>query len=267
MPLKEIMKLLVVPDIHIEPEVSNERMKWLGRLIVDRKPDVAVQLGDLMSFQSLSHHEFGKKSSEGRRYLYDIEAGLEGQDLLFSEVDNYNRSKKKKDQVKTDFHITLGNHEGWVSKEIQNNAKMEFTMDAVEDLRLKEFGWKVTPFMSVLNIKGINFSHYFPSGNMDKAASGVNVGKTLVDNMGKSCIAGHSHLYREYNKTILGPDGGPQRIWGLTAGCYFEHEMFYCGKVTQSQWWRGVLMLTLIDENGDFNIERIDMKTIKELYK
>jgi len=261
------MKILVIPDVHIEPEVPNDRLEWVGNLIVDRKPDKVVQTGDLLSFQSLSHHEFGKKSSEGRRYLYDINAGIEGQELLFAPIDNYNRSKKKKDRYNPEMHITLGNHEGWVAKEVQNNAKMEFTIDAVEDLHLRDFGWNITPFMSVLNIEGINFSHYFPAGNLDKAASGVNVGKTLVDNMGKSCIAGHSHLYREYNKTILGPKGEPQRIWGLTAGCYFEHEMFYCGKVTQSQWWRGVVMLDLIDSNGDFNIERIDMKTIKEKYR
>ncbi len=259
------MKILVIPDVHVQPEISNERLIWAGNLIVDRQPDYVVQTGDWGSFQSLSHHEFGKKSSEGKRYQYDVDACIDAQEKLFEPLNNYNRSRKKK--YKPELHMTLGNHEGWVEREVQYNAKLEYRINVEEDLMLKDYGWNITQFKSILNINGVNFSHYFPSGNMDKAASGVNVGKTLVDLNGATCVAGHSHLYREYNKTILGPGGKPQRIWGLTAGCYFEHEMFYCGPVTQSQWWRGVVMLELLDNNGDFNIEKIDMAKIKELYR
>ena len=60
--------ILCVGDVHVEDEISNERATWLGNLIVDRKPTYVVQIGDLGSFRSMSHHEFHKKSSEGQRY-------------------------------------------------------------------------------------------------------------------------------------------------------------------------------------------------------
>lgn len=263
MPL--IMKILLIPDTHDQPEISKERFTWAGNLIVDRKPDYVIQQGDFSSLQSLSHHEFHKKSSEGKRYDYDVESAIQAQEALFKPIIDYNRTRKVK--YKPELHITLGNHEGWVAREVEYNAKLEYTLDVVRDFRFEDFGWNITPFKSVLHLHGINFSHYFPNGNFDKAISGVNAAKTMVDLNGASCIAGHSHLYREYNKTILGKDGKFQRIWGLTTGCYFEHEMFYCGVITQNQWWRGLVMLDLIDDGGDFNIEKIDMETIKKVYR
>ena len=69
--------ILCVGDVHVEDEISNERATWLGNLIVDRKPTYVVQIGDLGSFRSMSHHEFHKKSSEGQRYERDVAAVID----------------------------------------------------------------------------------------------------------------------------------------------------------------------------------------------
>ena len=61
-------KLLIIPDAHAEPNYDNDRFTWLGSLIFEKKPDVVVCLGDWFDMASLSSHDKGKKSFEGRRY-------------------------------------------------------------------------------------------------------------------------------------------------------------------------------------------------------
>lgn len=254
------MKILVIPDTHAEPGVSNDRFTWAGNLILDKQPDVVIHLGDFGSFQSLSHHEFGKKSSEGKRYQYDVAACIDAQERLFSPLNDYNRGRKRK--YKPEFHITLGNHEGWVAREVETNAKLEFTLDVVKDTRMEEFGWNITPFRDVLTIDDIHFSHFFPNGNYDKPIGGEGMARTLVTKMKGSAIQGHSHLLQAHSDvTIKG-----NRIWGISAGCYFEHEMHYASRTTQSKWWRGLVILNTLG-GGDLDMETISMETIKEQYR
>ena len=43
---------LVIPDPHAHPDHNNNRADWLGQLILDLKPDVVVNLGDVAGRQS-----------------------------------------------------------------------------------------------------------------------------------------------------------------------------------------------------------------------
>ena len=101
--------ILVIPDAHAQPGVDNERFSLLGRMICDVRPDVVVSIGDLFDLPSLSSYNVGRKSFEGRTYADDIDAGLEAQELLFGEVEKYNR--RRSNPVKPEWHYCLGNHE------------------------------------------------------------------------------------------------------------------------------------------------------------
>lgn len=253
------MKILYIPDIHVKRGVSNERLTWAGNLIVVEQPDVIVQAGDFADMESLSHWEYGKMSSEGKRYQDDIEAVIEAQELLFEPLESYNKGRKKKYNPRR--CITLGNHEYRIDKERDVNAKLSDTI-STKDLMFEEFGWEVTPFKQVLTIEGINFSHYFPNGLMDKAVSGQNIGRTLLTNNARTSIQGHNHVFNYSTNVDL--DGN--RMHGISAGCYFEHEEHYVSKTIQRTWWRGVVMLDNVT-NGDFDLRQIRMSTIKELYR
>ena len=62
----------MVPKLLIIPSHDNDRFTWLGNLIFEEKPDVVVCLGDWFDMASLSSHDKGKKSFEGRRYKQDV---------------------------------------------------------------------------------------------------------------------------------------------------------------------------------------------------
>ena len=68
------MKHLIIPDTQVKRGVDLSYLEWIGKYIVDKKPDVIVQIGDFADMPSLSSYDVGKKSFEGRRYKDDIEA-------------------------------------------------------------------------------------------------------------------------------------------------------------------------------------------------
>ena len=68
------MKHLIIPDTQVKRDVDLSYLEWIGKYIVDKKPDVIVQIGDFADMPSLSSYDVGKKSFEGRRYKDDIEA-------------------------------------------------------------------------------------------------------------------------------------------------------------------------------------------------
>ena len=71
---------LVVPDPHAHPNFNNDRADWLGKFILDHKPDVVVNMGDTWDLPSLSSFDKGKASFSSASYERDIDAGLDFQD-------------------------------------------------------------------------------------------------------------------------------------------------------------------------------------------
>ena len=89
------MKHLMIPDLQIKPGLDLTYLKWIGKYIVDKKPDVIVQIGDAADMPSLCSYDVGKKSFEGRRYKDDIAAVKEGMRTLFRPLEDYNRRMRK----------------------------------------------------------------------------------------------------------------------------------------------------------------------------
>lgn len=160
-----------------------------------------------------------------------------------------------------EMHLLGGNHdEGRINRVINDDSKLDGTI-GIEDLEYEKFGWKYHPFKEVVVIDGIAFCHYFTSGLMDKPIGGANIGRTLLTKKFMSCIQGHTHTLNLACDTL--PNG--RRIWGMTAGCYFEHKESYVSQQAQDAWWRGLTMLHDVD-NGDFNPSLIGMDFIKKRY-
>ena len=70
------MKHLIIPDTQVKPDVDLSYLEWIGQYIVEKKPDVLIQIGDFADMPSLSSYDIGKKSFEGRRYKDDIKAAV-----------------------------------------------------------------------------------------------------------------------------------------------------------------------------------------------
>ena len=93
------MKHLVIPDCQVKDGVCLDYLDWIGQYIVDKKPDVIVNIGDFADMPSLSSYDKGTKSFEGRRYKKDVEVTVAAMDRLLAPMKEYNaRAKRNKEK-------------------------------------------------------------------------------------------------------------------------------------------------------------------------
>lgn len=242
------VSILIIPDAHAKPEVSNERFLWLGRYIAATQPSIIVNIGDLADMPSLSHYDVGKKSGEGRLYQADLEAVHEALELMEEGMAGYKPKRKI---------ITLGNHENRISRKIEEEGRMDGTV-SLEDLRYADFGWEVYPYKDIVMVEGIAFTHHFPNGLMDKPMSGDNVAAGILRKFHCSGVQGHRHDLKFASEVHI--DG--RRITAIVAGCYFNHREDYVSSTTQKTWWRGLTHLHNV-KNGEFDVELIRMEQVE----
>ena len=80
------MKICVIPDTQVKPDVPLDHLLYAGRYIASKKPDVIVMIGDWGDMESLCSYDKGKASFEGRRYKKDIDAGNLAMDLFLQPI-------------------------------------------------------------------------------------------------------------------------------------------------------------------------------------
>jgi hypothetical protein len=243
---------LVIPDSHAHPDYHNERYDWLAELILDIKPDVVVDIGDWFDMPSLCAYDRGTKSFEGRRYNRDIAAGVEAQDRLYS------RLRKAKRRLPR-FVRTLGNHEHRINKCIERDPILEGTI-SIKDLQSKEYKWEEHRFLDIVNVDGINYSHYFTSGVMGRPIGGEHAAHTLITKKLSSCTQGHSHLFDYTSKTSA--DG--RKIHGCVVGVYQDYDADFAGPAN-ALWDRGVVVKRNV-QNGSYDLEKISLEQLKRAY-
>ena len=248
---------LVIPDVQIREGDDTTFLLRVGKYIVDKKPDVVIQIGDFADMPSLSSYDVGKKSFEGKRYTKDIKAAREAMDVLLGPLCEFNTKarKNKEKQYHPRLVLTLGNHEDRIRRAVENDPKLEGLI-STDDLPYKD--WEVIPFLNVINIDGVNYSHYFTSGVMGRPVTNA---KLLLQKKHQSCVQGHVQTMDI--ATDYRADGTP--IIGLFAGCCYEHNEDYLGP-QGNHYFRGIHMLYEVN-NGSFYHHAISLKYLKEKYK
>lgn len=252
---------LVIGDPHAQYDISNDRFTWLGKLIIDKKPDKIICLGDFADMASLSSYDKGRKSFEGRRFKADINICVDALKRINLPIDKYNdrQRKKKKPLYQPEKYMMVGNHDDRINTAIQLHPELEGTI-SVEDLQYEEYGWKVTPYRQMTIIDGIAYSHSFPSGVKGEPISGPNIANALLTKLMMSATVGHIHLFDYAIRTK--PDGS--RCMALSPGCYFEHSMPFAIH-TEYMYWRGVVMKHNVND-GVYDLEQISMNEIRRKY-
>lgn len=250
--------ILVIPDTQVKPGVPIDHLKWMSQYIIDKRPDVIVQIGDFADMSSLSSYDVGKKSFEGRRYKDDVQSVIDAQWELLVPLMNLQESQRehKKKVYKPRLVMTLGNHDERVNRAVNNDAKLDGVL-SISDLKYKEFGWEVYPFLDVVTINGIAFSHYFPTGTAGRPSSTANA---QLRNQHMSCIAGH----QQGLQIATGKRGDGTLLTSIIAGSFYLHDEEYLGPQGNNH-WRGALMLHNC-ENGSFDLNLLPMKYLKEKY-
>lgn len=255
---------LIIPDSHASPSHNNNRFDLLSKLILDKRPDVVVNIGDMADMSSLCSYDFGKKQFEGRRYKNDIEAMRDALQRVHQPIQEYNKGQRanKKAQYKPEWHFCIGNHEQRISRVSESQPNLDGVV-SLEDLGLKEYGYKVHPFLTPVNIDGVTYSHYFTSGVMGRPVGGEHPAHALITKKLTSCVMGHTHTRDFCERT----DANGKRIQSLVVGCYLDTDQHedYAGEANKL-WWRGVVLLHDVND-GMFEPEWISMKMLKERYK
>ena len=230
---------LLIPDTQIRPGVSLNHLNALGNYIVERKPDVIIQIGDFADMHSLSSYDLGKKSGEGARYEADIDAAKKGMEVLLGPIRRYNNSKRfqRKAQYRPRMVLTLGNHEQRIERHVNSYPVLDGRL-SYADLGFEECGWEVYPFLETVEIDGILYSHYFPrnaQGRVVQTFRGAPNARLQVQREGQSCSSGHLqgldfHVQQRRDR----------RDYGLIAGSFYLHEEDYLSP-QGTAYWRGVI--------------------------
>jgi hypothetical protein len=207
---------------------------------------------------SLSSYDVGKKSFEGRRYLLDIDAANSGLEVLHTPINEYNEKQRKngKRLYRPDLHITLGNHENRINRAVESDAKLEGVL-SVDHLRYKDYGYKVHPFLDVVILDDIAYSHYFVTGVAGRAASTA-AAQLRKTNM--SSIAGH----QQGRQTAYATKADGTRITSIIAGSCYEHNEDYLGPQGNKH-WRGIIMLNEVNK-GEFDEMFVSLPYLKARY-
>lgn len=250
--------ILVIPDAQVKPGTPTDHLKWLGNFIVDKRPDVIVNIGDWADMPSLSSYDVGKKSFEGRRYKADVDASLKAMYTLLAPLyDLQNRQRKNKKAVyEPRMVLTLGNHENRINRAVENDPKLEGTI-GITDLEYETFGWEVFPFLDVVVIDGVAFSHYFSTGTAGRPASTANA---QLNKVHMSCIAGH----QQGLQIATGKRADGALLTSIIAGSFYLHEEDYLGN-QGNRHWRGAIMLHGV-EDGQFDLNLLPMRYLQAKY-
>lgn len=248
---------LVIPDPHAHPDYDNNRADWLGKFILDIKPDVVINLGDMWDFPSLSNFDKGKASFHGRTFKADLEAGLEFDDRLWHPF----RKAKKKRPFSVFFE---GNHEHRMKKALDLNPSELEGLISFNDLNLNKNYNEVVQYdgqtPGIAEIDGVYYAHYFTSGVMGRPIGGEHPAYSLITKQFTSCTCGHIHVGDWATRT--NPHG--RRIMGLVAGVYQDYNSPWAGEINKL-WHRGVWVKRNVYE-GNYEPQFVSIETLKKEY-
>lgn len=225
---KHGLKIAVIPDCQVRPGVPLKHLEAAGRYIAAKRPDVIIQIGDFTDLASLSRHdEKGSLALEGKRYIKDCQVAQEAMALLMNPI-------LREHDYAPRLLMTLGNHEHRIERLVKNDPKLEGLIK-LEDLKYKEFGWEVYPFLQPIVVGGVAFCHYFPSGVMGHP---ITQARQLLTKLHMSAFAGHQQGRDiAYSRRA---DGGD--LTAIISGSFYQHQEEYLSPFTNNH-WRGMYFL------------------------
>lgn len=249
---------MVLPDVQMKDGINTEYLTKIGQYMVDKRPDIVICLGDFADMPSLSSYDIGKKAFEGRRYTKDVQAVHDAQEALFTPLFELQEQqlRNKKKMYDPSRIMLLGNHENRINRAVNNDAKLEGLI-SVDDLAYEEYWDEVYPFLEVVVIDGIAFSHYFTTGQAGKPSATANA---QLNKQHMSCISGH----QQGLQIAMAQRADGTRLTSVITGSCYEHDEDYLG-VQGNKHWRGFMMLHEVD-NGQFDLMTVTLNYINKKY-
>lgn len=232
---------LVIPDTQVKEGVPLDHLEWIGRYILDKRPDTVVHLGDHWDMPSLSSYDRGKIQFEGRRYKADVLAGNRALKALDHPVDqfNYGRRRRGQDEYLPRRVLLRGNHEYRILRAVEENAHLEGII-GYHDLDTRD--WEVHDFLVPVDIDGISYSHFFANPMTGKPIGGMAL--TRLKTIGTSFTMGHQQTLDYALRFVRG-----RSQHALVAGSCSLHEEDYKGPQGNA-YWNGIIMKHQVEDGS-----------------
>lgn len=243
---------MVIPDVQAKPGVNHDHMEWIANYALDKRPDVIVQIGDWADMHSLSAYDKGKRCYEGRRYVHDCDAANTSLERFERPIDDYNRTHPATSynprKVKT-----RGNHEYRIIRATDLDAALDGKL-TYADLNFEDRGWECHEFLEVVKIDGIEYSHYFISGDKGNPVSSA---AALVRIRNGSATMGHvQHCDLAIHKQT--------QHMGLFAGICYTHNEPYLGP--QGNVRRRQIIMKHEVEDGRYDPMFVSLRYLQKRY-
>lgn len=246
---------LIIPDTQVKPGVPIDHFDWIGRYIVERRPDVIVHLGDHFDLPSLSTHADPESmEKECARLSDDIDAGTEA-------IDRMNRWIDRVRGYDPDKYAITGNHDGRWDRYIEARKELEGALVRPMDVWASR-GWEVVPFLKPITIDGVTYCHFFPrgpAGQVTQGRNGAPSAKAQVQREMRTCVAGHKQ-----GLDIHVQAAGDRQRWGIIAGSCYLHQEDYLTPQGNRQ-WHGVIVLHEVYD-GDFDPMLVSLEYLCRRY-
>jgi hypothetical protein len=255
---------LLIPDAHVEPNQDLSRFELASKLILDRRPDAIIDMGDFCSFGSLSHWDQNRRLlMENKRFSRDLEAGNEAYNLLTSGIRTQNEQarKNKSRKYSPEFVKLMGNHEEWPLRYAEQHPALEGVLCPIKNLYMEERGFKVIPYREVINIHGINYCHAVMAQNNQPVSGKYDIVRAW-ERFTSPVIFGHNHRFKVFGDRRI---DGTHTTESVSVGCFFEEVPAYA-KGAKSGWWSGLVLINQWDDSGAFDMERISIERLKYEY-
>lgn len=249
---------LIIPDTQIKPGVPLDHIGWAAQAIVDYLPDVIVMIGDWADMPSLNGHaKPGSLELEGARVRDDIDVANAAAVVLTApaqaEIERRRKAHKKRWEPRCVY--LKGNHEDRLDRIAKNDPKLEGIVDS-NSIVLP--GFETRPFLEIVEIDGIAYSHYFANTH-----SGRPIGGSIdnrLNKIGKSFVQGHEQ------GLLYGVRQFPGKLTrhGLVAGSFYLHDEAYRGAQSNGE-WRGIVVLNEVN-NGSYDVMPLSMDYLRRKY-
>lgn len=254
------MNHLVIPDTQHHSGCPTEHLEAAGNFIVEHKPDVVVHIGDHFDMPSLSSYDKGRASFEGRRYKEDIESGQAGLEALLGPLWRYNekRRRAKMRLYRPRLIFNIGNHEQRIERAADSEPALKGWI-GYHDFELDKFGFEVYDFLEVVNIDGVNYTHFCKNLNSSYPISRAHL---ISQRRHASFTVGHMPGLDYYVSPFQTTEGS--RVQTIIAGSYYLHDEGYRGYQGNEN-WRGLIYKTNV-RDGRYSPTFFDIEDMLENY-
>jgi hypothetical protein len=235
---------LLIGDGHAKPGVPNDRFTWLGRMVLELRPDVVINMGDGHDMPSLCFYENYVHST----YKADLEAGKDAYKRVREPTLEFNRGRGRYRPL----WIQLGgNHcEGRIAKLLTEKPELHGTV-STRDIQVP--GWQYVPWLKPICIDGITYQHQFNSPGSRRAITGVHPARLVLVRKHKSVAFGHNHRFGQAQEG---------HIMAINCGWYGGADEHYAGEDNIDLWWKGIVVIHDV-EWGLGDIEQWSVERIK----